>query len=116
MTGGRLNLRRTVTVIDTNPPAVSITSPAGGTTYTSAQTVTLRASASDDTGVAKVEFYDTGTLKVIGSSPTPGLSRPRATANIRFFPRPPRLRISPPLRNQDRQNQVSVFAVDALMA
>ncbi|MGD0651289.1 MAG: S8 family serine peptidase, partial [Verrucomicrobiia bacterium] len=62
-TGGRLNLRRTVTVIDTSPPAVSITSPAGGTAYTSAQTVTLTASASDNTGVAKVEFYDTGTLQ-----------------------------------------------------
>ena len=62
-TGGRLNLSRTVTVIDANPPAVSITSPAGGTTYTNAQTVTLTASASDSTGVTKVEFYDTGTLK-----------------------------------------------------
>jgi subtilisin family serine protease len=62
-TGGRLNLSRTVTVTDTTPPAVSITSPAGGTTYTSAQTITLTASASDNIGVAKVEFYDTGTLK-----------------------------------------------------
>ncbi|MGA2221273.1 MAG: S8 family serine peptidase [Verrucomicrobiia bacterium] len=62
-TGGRLNLSRTVTAIDTNPPAVSITSPADGAIYTRAQTVTLTASASDDTGVTKVEFYDTGTLK-----------------------------------------------------
>jgi hypothetical protein len=41
---------------DTTPPAVSITSPASGTTYTTAQTVTLTATASDNVGVTKVEF------------------------------------------------------------
>jgi hypothetical protein len=42
---------------------VSITSPASGTTYTTAQTVTISASASDNVGVTKVEFYDGATLK-----------------------------------------------------
>jgi hypothetical protein len=43
--------------------SVSITSPSSGSTYTSAQTVTIYASASDNGGVAKVEFYDNGVLK-----------------------------------------------------
>src|SRR5207237_918762 len=48
---------------DGTPPTVSISSPASGTTYTSAQTVTITASASDNVGVSKVEFYDGGVLK-----------------------------------------------------
>jgi 3-phytase len=48
---------------DTTPPSVSLTGPAAGTTFTSPQTVTVSASASDDTGVAQVEFYDNGVLK-----------------------------------------------------
>src|SRR5262249_2865343 len=49
---------------DPRPPNnVVITSPTSGTTYTSAQTVTLTATASDDVGVSKVEFYDGGVLK-----------------------------------------------------
>ena len=62
-TGGRLNLGRIIGAVDTTPPSVSITNPVPGTTYTSAQTVTLRASAADNIGVTRVEFYDTGTLK-----------------------------------------------------
>src|SRR5258706_2027829 len=45
------------------PPTVSINSPVSGTSYTSAQTVTITASASDNRGVTKVEFYDGGVLK-----------------------------------------------------
>src|SRR3990172_3975075 len=48
---------------DTTAPTVSISSPASGTTYTAAQTVTITASASDNVGVTKVEFYDGATLK-----------------------------------------------------
>src|SRR5262249_56775927 len=48
--------------IDTVPPTVAITSPAAAT-YTSGQTVTITASASDNVGVSKVEFYDGTTLK-----------------------------------------------------
>lgn len=44
------------------PPEVAITSPASGTTYTTAQTVMIVAAASDDDGVVKVEFYDGETL------------------------------------------------------
>src|SRR5215471_17267617 len=50
-------------VADKTPPVVSITSPASGTVYSSLQTVTLIASASDDVGVTKVEFYDGTTLR-----------------------------------------------------
>jgi hypothetical protein len=47
---------------DTSPPQVAITSPLSGTTYTTAQTVTVTASATDETGVAKVELSDNGAL------------------------------------------------------
>ena len=49
------------TTSDTTAPTVSITNPASGTTYTSAQTVTLNASASDNVGVTQVRFYDGST-------------------------------------------------------
>ena len=42
---------------------MAISSPANGTTYTSAQTVSIDASATDAVGVTKVEFYDGATLK-----------------------------------------------------
>lgn len=49
--------------ISTDPvaPTVSLTSPADGETYTTAQTVNIAASADDNVGVSKVEFYDNGT-------------------------------------------------------
>ncbi|MFH1026092.1 MAG: Ig-like domain-containing protein, partial [Nitrospirota bacterium] len=53
---------------DTTPPSVSITTPPSGTTYTTAQTVTINASASDNIGVAKVEFYDGSILKATDTS------------------------------------------------
>ena len=62
-TGGRLNLRRIVAPSDGMPPVVHVTSPASGATYTTSQTVTLTASATDNTGVTKVSFYDSGALK-----------------------------------------------------
>jgi len=46
--------------VDTVPPAVSITSPAAGTTYTTAQNVQIVATASPDT--ARVEYFDDGSL------------------------------------------------------
>jgi aqualysin 1 len=49
---------------DTTPPATSITAPAGGSTVSG--TVAVSASASDNVGVTRVDFYD-GTA-LIGSS------------------------------------------------
>jgi hypothetical protein len=52
--------------IDKAAPSASIGSPASGTSYTSAQSVTITAAASDNQGVgvvSKVEFYDGATLK-----------------------------------------------------
>ena len=43
---------------DTTPPTVTISTTPEGPTYTSAQTVTVSASASDNVGVTRVEFYD----------------------------------------------------------
>src|SRR5207247_8659714 len=39
-----------------------------GSSYTTAQTVTINASASDNVGVTKVEFYDGATLKATATT------------------------------------------------
>src|SRR5262249_57509090 len=44
--------------IDTQAPSVAITSPPSGTTYNSAQTVSIAASRSDDRRVGKAETYE----------------------------------------------------------
>jgi hypothetical protein len=51
---------------DTQAPTVSITAPTGGATVSGTTTVT--ASASDNVGVSKVEFYIDGTLKSTDTS------------------------------------------------
>jgi len=43
---------------DLEPPLVAITSPAAGTTYVTAEDVTITATASDNMRVRRVEFYD----------------------------------------------------------
>jgi cysteine-rich repeat protein len=48
---------------DTTLPSVSITSPSSGSTYTTAQTRTINASASDNVWVTMVRFYDGATFK-----------------------------------------------------
>lgn len=48
---------------DTTPPTVALTAPAAGASYTSAQAVTLTASANDDVGVTRVEFFH-GTTRI----------------------------------------------------
>ena len=58
-----MSLTVNITAPDTQNPTVSITSPPSGSTYTSAQTVTISASASDNVGVTKVEFYKGATLR-----------------------------------------------------
>ncbi len=55
---------------DTTPPTVIISSPSSDTTITSAQTLTVVANASDDTGVSKVEFYNGSTLIATDTSNT----------------------------------------------
>ncbi len=47
-----------VSNMDNTPPSTAITGPASGTVYTAPQMVAISASASDNAGVAKVEFYD----------------------------------------------------------
>ena len=47
---------------DTTPPTVSITSPANGSIVPKKGNVTITASASDNIGVARVEFFVKGTL------------------------------------------------------
>jgi subtilisin family serine protease len=51
------------TAADTTPPTVSIISPAAGSTLTRNTNITITASASDNVGVNKVEFYVSGSLK-----------------------------------------------------
>src|SRR5688572_1060609 len=55
---------------DTTPPAVTLTSPAGGSTVSG--TITLAANAADNaggSGVARVEFYFDGSV-LVGSDTT----------------------------------------------
>lgn len=59
--GGDRSVRVSMTVPDTEKPTISITSPADNTTVSGVVDVT--ASASDNVGVTKVEFYIDGTLK-----------------------------------------------------
>jgi hypothetical protein len=65
-TGGTANHTTTVnltvsTTADTTPPTTSITAPLNGATVSG--TVNVTASASDNVGVTKVEFYIDGALK-----------------------------------------------------
>jgi thermitase len=67
--GNSATATRSVTVsnlADTTPPTVAITSPIGGTTVSTNQTVTV--SASDNRGVTKVELYVDGVLKETDTS------------------------------------------------
>ncbi|PYQ12951.1 MAG: hypothetical protein DMF80_16355 [Acidobacteria bacterium] len=54
--------------IDVTPPTVSITSPADGAPVARKSTVTIRADAADDVGVARVEFYVDGRLQCAAST------------------------------------------------
>lgn len=47
---------------DTTPPTATLSTTPAGPTYTTTQTITLNATASDNVGVTKVEFYDGNTL------------------------------------------------------
>ncbi len=61
-------ISKTITSSDTTRPTVSLSASPTGTTYTTAQTVTFTATASDNVGVARVEFYDGTTLKATDTS------------------------------------------------
>jgi Bacterial Ig domain len=58
--------------VDSAPPTVAMTAPTAGATV-SGMSVTLTASATDDVGVARVEFYDGTTL--IGTASVPPYTR-----------------------------------------
>ena len=47
----------TVEVLADAPPTVSITSPADGAIFTAGQTIIINATATDDIGIAQVDFY-----------------------------------------------------------
>jgi hypothetical protein len=71
VTYGRINAYKAVIncstpTSDTTPPSVSITSPANGSTVSG--TVSLAASASDNVGITKVEFYVDGALRASDTS------------------------------------------------
>lgn len=51
-----------IAAVDLVPPTVSLASPVAGATFTSAQTITIAATATDNVAVSKVEFYDGTTL------------------------------------------------------
>lgn len=53
---------------DTTAPTVSITSPSANTTVSKRSSVTIRATAADNVGVTKIEFYVNGTLLCSGTA------------------------------------------------
>ena len=64
----RLNVASTSTTTN-QPPSITLTSPASGTSYTAPATVTLSASASDPEGrLSRVEFYVGSTLVATDTS------------------------------------------------
>lgn len=65
---------------DTTAPSVSLTAPANNATVAPNANVTLTASASDNIGVAKVEFYANGTL--VGTDTTAPYSITWSTSGI----------------------------------
>jgi hypothetical protein len=58
-----------VTGGDTTPPTVSITSPANGTVVPRRSAITITATATDDVGVTRVEFYVNGRLQCSAVAP-----------------------------------------------
>ena len=63
--GGTISLR----LIPTQPPAVSITSPASCSTFLAPASITISASATDSDGISRVEFYmGTNYPSLIGST------------------------------------------------
>jgi chitinase len=71
-TSGSVNVSVLNIAPDTTAPAVQILSPADGSTLSGLNTINV--SASDDIGVAKVEWYVDGTLSGASASPTPAFS------------------------------------------
>ncbi len=69
-TGVSITVNNVVIPPDTTPPTVSMTAPAGGATVLGAA-VTVSASASDNTGVTIVSFYNDGTLITSDTTGTP---------------------------------------------
>lgn len=52
----------TVRAAANQPPTVSLTGPADGATFSTTDTITFSATATDDAGVSRVEFYSDGTM------------------------------------------------------
>jgi hypothetical protein len=67
--GGRMRYLYAPEIVTVLPPpdlvkpTVSITNPPSARTYTNSQTVTVSATASDNVGITRVEFYDGSTLR-----------------------------------------------------
>ena len=64
-TGGARRRRRLLPAppADTVAPVVAITAPANGSTVARRANVTIQATASDDVGVSRVEFFVNGSLR-----------------------------------------------------
>jgi hypothetical protein len=71
-----------VSLADTTPPTTAITSPTTGATVSG--TITISATASDDVGVTKVEFYVDSTLITMSTTAPYG-----ATWDTRSVPNGP---------------------------
>ena len=74
------------------PPTVAITSPLNGSTVRRRNTITIKANASDATGITKVEFYVNNTLQCTNTTSSytcawtvPNLSRVRYTLSAKAY-------------------------------
>jgi len=77
--GQTVNVSQAGIVGDSTPPSVSLTSPTAGSTVSG--TVNITASASDNVGVAHVDFYCDGTM-LLGSVTTAPFTFPCDTTTI----------------------------------
>ena len=68
-------------VTDNAAPIVSLSAPVSGSIYSTAQTIVIKAIASDNVGVAKVEFYDGATLLGADTTSPYSYSWPIVAAN-----------------------------------
>ena len=83
---------RSVTVRDASPPAVAITSPTNGSLVAKNTNITIAASASDNVGVTKVEFWVQGARKCTDTATpytctwkTPGQSGTASTLQAKAY-------------------------------
>ena len=83
---GRINAAGAVSqLVDTQPPTVSITSPANGSFVSRGKSITISVTAADNVGVKKVDFYINGSfLRTDTTQPYATSWRVPSTKNVTY--------------------------------